>query len=150
MPALAADHTCHSTRHRSCSHSCSTTIAEFHFTCCLTISSGDHESPLLSGTKSPTPVRLQRATNRLDQVLTRRTCGRLPIVSHGRPPSITRNRPTRLPSGSGASGASAVSTNSPISQMWPVTPSVIAGIVLEHGSGLRPSCRQECLLERIL
>ena len=46
-------------------------IAAFHFTCCLTISSGDHGSPLLSGTKSPTSVRLQRATNRLDQVLTR-------------------------------------------------------------------------------
>ncbi len=71
MPAIATDHACHSTRHQRCSHSCSTTIAAFHFTCCLTISSGDHGSPLLSGTKSPTPVRLQQATNRLDQVLTR-------------------------------------------------------------------------------
>ena len=71
MPALATDHECHSTPHRSCSHSCSTTIAAPHFTCCLTISGGDYGSPLLSGTKSPTSARLHRATNRLDQVLTR-------------------------------------------------------------------------------
>ncbi len=71
MPALATNHACHSTRHRSCSHSCSTTIAASHLTCCVTLSNGDHGSPLLSGAKSPTSVRLQRATNRLDQVLTR-------------------------------------------------------------------------------
>ena len=58
-------------------------IAAFHFTCCLTISSGDHGSPLLSGTKSPTSVRFQRATNRLDQVLTRHNATDLWAERHG-------------------------------------------------------------------
>ena len=73
MPALATDHGCRSILPRIGSHPCSTTIAASHVTCCLTISSADHGSPLLSGTKLPASARLQRATNRLVQVLTRRT-----------------------------------------------------------------------------
>ncbi len=89
MSALASDHRCHSTPHRSCSHSCSTTIAAFHFKCCLTISSGDHGSPLLSGTKSSASVRLQRATNRLDQVLTRHR-----VETQGSAPGAEQSRYT--------------------------------------------------------
>ncbi len=73
MPALATDHACHSVLQRSGSHPRSTTIAASHVTCCLTISSGDHGSPLPSGTKLHAPARLQRTINRLDQILTRHT-----------------------------------------------------------------------------
>ncbi len=100
MLALATDHACHSPRHQRCSHSCSTTIAAFHFTCCLTISSGDHGSPLLSGTKSPTPVRLQRATNRLDQVLTRHTAPRVPRCQLNRHPARATQTDRVVKSGS--------------------------------------------------